>query len=411
MTILNARHLRDYPRLMLVTTWLILGANLIFHQGWISALGQVIAGDFIMFYSTGQIYRLNPSLIYDFETQTGMQQAITAPTVMPGYNPYMNPPFVAPFYSLFTFVSLHEALFLWTLLAILSVFLSVYFLYRLIPANRKAPELSYPQLVILVLSFFPFIEGMQSGQNHWLTLLLMTGIIMCMFKEKWYLAGVLAGFLIYKPQFALGFVIIWLVWRNLKALTAFAVVVVIWIGGFVLANGINLIHVYLQMSQVFMSLPYVPGFPNYLLVTFYGLLTSFFPQNTQAVLSFLSNLLLLVSAIGLAGLAYRQRNFNLSERIPTIVAALIFPLLATPYALLHDLVILIPAYVLWSIYSNTQKFTIISAVIYLGAFFLTLFSALTRIAWNALLVLGLFVILVAWIYRNRIMVLGIGGHT
>lgn len=411
MTILNARRLRDYPRLMLVTTWLILGTNLIFHQGWIGALGQVIAGDFIMFYSTGQIYRLNPGLIYDFETQTGMQQAITAPTVLPGYNPYMNPPFVAPFYSLFTFVSLNGALILWTLLAILSVFLSVYFLYRLIPTDRKVPELSYPQLVILVLSFFPFIEGMQSGQNHWLTLLLMTGIILCMFKEKWYLAGALAGFLIYKPQFALGFVIIWLVWRNLKAVTAFGAVVVIWIGGFVLANGINLIHVYLQMSQVFMSLPYIPGFPNYLLVTIYGLLTSFFPQNTQSVLSFLSNVLLLVSAIGLAGLAYRQRNFSLSERIPTIVAALIFPLLATPYALLHDMVILIPAYVLWSIYSNTQKFTIISVVIYLGVFFLTLFSALTRIAWNALLVLGLFVILVAWIYRNRIMVLGIGGHT
>ena len=408
MPILNAKRLRDYPRLMLLTTWLVLGVNLAFHQGWIGALGQVLAGDFIMFYSTGQIYRLNPNLIYDYDTQTGTQQALTAPTVLPGYNPYMNPPYVAPLYSLFTYISLHWALILWTLLAILSVFLSIYIVYKLVPADRKKAELAYPQLVIVALSFFPFIEGMQSGQNHWLTLLLMSAIIVCMFKEKWYPAGALAGLLIYKPQFALGFVIIWLVWRNFKALAAFAAVAVIWVGGFVLANGFDLFHVYLQMSQIFMRLPYIPGFPNYLLVTFYGLLTSFFPQSSQSVLSLLSNLLLLISAIGLAGLAYRQMNFSLHDRIPTLVAALVFPLLATPYALLHDMVILIPAYVLWSVYSNTRNFTITSAIIYLGAFFITLLSALTGVAWDALLVLGIFVILVTWIYRNRTMVLGTG---
>ena len=76
--------------------------NLLLHQGWIGAFGQVIAGDFIMFYSTGEIYRSNPTLIYDFDTQNQTQQALVAPSVLPGYNPYMNPPFVAPFFSLLT---------------------------------------------------------------------------------------------------------------------------------------------------------------------------------------------------------------------------------------------------------------------------------------------------------------------
>jgi hypothetical protein len=408
MTVLNPKRIRDYPRLMLLTTWLVMSTNLVLHQGWMGALGQVIAGDFIMFFSTGQIYRLNPNLIFDYETQISTQLALTAPTVLPGYNPYMNPPFMAPIYSIFTYISLPWALILWTLLAILSVFLSIYLLYRLIPAERKKPELAYRQLVIVVLSFFPFIEGLQSGQNHWLTLMLMSGILVCMFTNKWLLAGALAGLLIYKPQFALGFVIVWVIWRNLKALAAFMAVAVIWVGGFVLVNGFNLFHIYLQMSQIFMSLPYIPGFPNYLLVTFYGWLTSFFPQNTQSILSLLSNLLFLISAIGLAWLAYRQRKYSLHERTPTLVAALIFPLLATPYALLHDMLILVPAYILWSIYSDTRNLTLISVVIYLGAFFLTLISALTRIAWNSLLVMGLVVILITWIYRNRTPVLGIG---
>ena len=105
-----------------------------------------------------------------------------------------------------------------------------------------------------------------------------------------------------------------------------------------------------------MDLPYIPGFPNYLLVTFYGLLTSFFPHSSQSVLSVLSQSLFIISAIGLGWLAYKLRAGDMYARIPVIVAALILPLIATPYALLHDMVILIPAFVLWAIYSYSNNF-------------------------------------------------------
>jgi hypothetical protein len=401
MSILNAKRIRDYPRLMLFSTWLIMGLNLLFHQGWIGAFGQVIAGDFIMFYSSGSIYRTNPLLIYDYQTQNQTQQALVAPSVLPGYNPYMNPPFVAPFYSLLTFISLHWALLVWTVLAVLSVFLSVNLLLRLVPINEKIPGLSYGQLVIIVLSFFPFIEGLIAGQNHWLTLLLTSGIVFFMFKEKWYLSGMLAGLLIYKPQFVLGFIILWLIWRKFKALIAFVVIAAGWVGLFALINGFDLYRTYLQLSQVFMDLPYIPGFPNYLLVTFYGLLTSFFPHDIQPVISFLSQSLFIISAMGLAWLAYNLRKNDNYGRIPAIVAALILPLIATPYALLHDMVILIPAFVLWAIYSNSRYFIYISAFVYLGAFFLTLVAALTKIAWVSLLTMGLFITLVGWVFSRR----------
>lgn len=400
MSILNSKRLRDYPRLMLCSTWLILGLNLLLHQGWIGAFGQVIGGDFIMFYSTGLIYRSTPSLIFDYDTQIHTQQTLVAPTILPGYNPYMNPPFVAPFYSLWTYISLHSAIIFWTILAILSVFLSAYLLVKLLPSNQKTPGLTYSQLAIIVLSFFPFIEGLQSGQNHWLTLLLVSGVIFSMFRDKWYMSGILAGLLIYKPQFVLGFIIIWFIWGNFKALLSFGLVSLGWVGLFTLVNGFDLFKIYIQLSQVFMDLPYIAGFPNYLLVTFYGLLTSFFPQNTQPVLSILSQSLFIISAVGLAWLAYRLRKYGIVERIPAIVAALIFPLMATPYALLHDLVILIPAYVLWTIYSNSRNFVLISIFTYLGAFFLTFIAALTKIAWLSLLVMGLFISIIIWIFSR-----------
>jgi hypothetical protein len=401
MPLLNAKRVRDYPRLMLGTTWIILALNLLFHQGWIGALGQVIGGDFIMFYSTGLIYRINPDLIYDYATQLNMQQSLVAPTILPGYNPFMNPPFMAPFYALWTFISLHWSIILWTTMAILSVFLSVHWLLKLLPPEHKSTDLSYWQLIIIILSFFPFIEGMQSGQNHWLTLLLVSGIIYSMFREKWYLSGILAGLLIYKPQFVLGFIIIWFIWGSYKALLSFGAVVLCWIGLFVLSNGVGLFNTYIQLSQVFIGLPYIPGFPNYLLVTFYGLLTSFFSQEYQSKLSLLSTLLFIISACVLAWLALKLRKDGMVDRIPAIVTALVLPLLATPYALLHDMVILIPAYVLWAIYSNSNKFLYTSASIYLGVFFLTLLAALTKIAWVSLLVLGLFIVIVSWIFSKR----------
>jgi hypothetical protein len=400
MSIINARRLRDYPRLMLFTTWLILAVNLLLHQGWIGAFGQVIGGDFIMFYSTGMIYRTNPALIYDYDTQIRTQQQLVSPTMLPGYNPYMNPPFMAPVYSLLTFISLNWAITIWTILAVLSAFLSAYWLYKLYSINQKVPVIPYWQLAIIILSFFPFIEGLQSGQNHWLTLLLVSGIIYTMFKEKYYLSGALAGVLIYKPQFALGFVIIWLFWINWKALLSFGLVALGWAGVFLLANGFNLYYVYLQLSQVFMNLPYIPGFPNYLLVTFYGLLTSIFPQNVQPVLSAISQVLFIISALGLAWLAFQFRKSGMVDRIPVIMAALVLPLIATPYALLHDMVILIPAYVLWTIYSNSRYTLYTSIIIYLGAFLLTFIAALTKIAWVSLLVIGLFVLIVVWVFSR-----------
>jgi hypothetical protein len=55
-TWINEKRLRDYPRLMLIATWLIIVLNILFRDGWQGGLGQIIGGDFIMFYSTGRLY-------------------------------------------------------------------------------------------------------------------------------------------------------------------------------------------------------------------------------------------------------------------------------------------------------------------------------------------------------------------
>jgi hypothetical protein len=401
MSFLNNRRVRDYPRLMLISVWLILGINLLFHQGWIGAFGKVIGVDFIVFYATGEIYRSDPALIYDYSTQDAIQKSIVSPSIIPANNAYLNPPFVAPLFALLTFVSLPVAFSVWTMLSISSCFITCYGLNKLIPINLIESGLTYKQLVIITLSFFPFIEGLLAGQNHWLSLLLTTGILITMLKERWYLSGMMAGLLLYKPQFIIGFLILWLIWRNYKALLSFAIVSISWVGIFVLINGLGLFQTYNQLSQAYMFLPYIEGWPNYLLTTFYGLLTSIFPIDQQPAIYFVTQIMFIACGLCLAWFAFKLRKHPIEERTPVIVAALLFPILATPYVLLHDLVILIPGFIVWARYSSSRHLLYSAILVYLGTFVLTMIGAITKFAWLPLLIIYLVIVMIMWIYSNR----------
>jgi hypothetical protein len=401
MSWINTRRLRDYPRLMLLATWTILLFNLLLHQGWLGGVGQIIGGDFIMFYATGLMYRTEPARIYDYEEQFRVQQALIEPTVMPGLNPYMNPPYVAMAYSLLPNLPLAWALLAWSLLTILCAVLAVRWLIPLAPRRLQGIGLDTNRLTILVLSFFPFIEGLQAGQNHGLTLMLVTGMVIGTLKERWLLAGVCAGLLLYKPQFILGFLIIWLVWRQFKTLATVASIAALWGGSYLLLHGWAAYHTYNELSQVFLLLPYIKGFPAYLLVTFYGLLTTLLPQSVQPILYRLDQLLIVLLSLGLAWVAYRLRRHPPAQRIPALALALLLPLIAFPYALLHDMLILIPGFILWAGYAPSRGLLYAAILVYLGAFFLTPLAALSKVGLMAGLTLGLLIALFAWLYKNR----------
>jgi len=401
MNIINSRRLRDYPRLMFITTWTILALNIILRNGWLGGLGQIIGSDFITLYGAGLSYLRNFSHLYDLKTQATFQQVLILPTELPGVNPYISPPYVAAFYSLFTHLPLPRSLILWTVLMLIFTMVAVHFLVKLLPKSLKS-NLGYWQVLIIILSFFPFVEGLQVGQNHAISLLLMTFIVICMLSEKWVLAGSMAGLLIYKPQLVLGLLIIWLIWRKYKALAAFAFVAIAWAGSILVLNGSSLYLSYLGVSQDLPLLPFLPGFPGYLLLTFFGLLSTIFPIESLPIIRLLSTFFSGVFIFGLAWLAFTYRKKSILSRTPVIVLAILFPLVATPYALLHDLVILIPGIVLWARYSSSRYLLYALIVIYLGGFILPLLAALSKIALVSILTIGLVIAIFLWMYiRNK----------
>lgn len=398
---INQKRLINYPRLMLITVWLILALNILFRDGWLGGFGQMIGGDFVVLYSAGLLYRENPSSLYDYNLQALSQQALISPTTLPGLNPFISPPYVAYAYSLLTFIPLPWAFILWTIAMIASALLSSYLLVKIVPDEIKIKGLSWAYLSIVILSFFPFIESLQAGQNSGLTLLLLSCALYCWVKEKYFLAGIFAGLMIYKPQFILGILILWVIWKNIKSLVGFAIVALSWVGSFYLLNGFEQYRAYLELTPTLLNLPYFEGFPAYILVTLYGFLSTIFPQSAQSYTYGLSQIVLFGSMIALALYAIRIRHEPFIEKTPVVVVALILPLLATPYALLHDLVILIPALVILARYHASRGLLYMAIITYFGTFFLTFFSAFSHVALNALLVVVLTVLIIFWLSKTQ----------
>ena len=190
----------------------------------------------------------------------------------------------------------------------------------------------------------------------------------------------MAGLTIYKPQFAIGFLIIWFVWGKYKALAGYAITSMIWVGWFVGTNGFSLFKTYLSIIPLLTKLPYLEGFGGYLEVTTYGLLITLLPPQAWSGIIFFTQTLAVLLSLGLAWVAFQQRHHPMNQRQSSLILAIIFPLIIAPHTLLHDLVILIPAMVLWADQAPSSRLLYACIAIYLGAFILPLLTHFTGIA-------------------------------
>jgi len=179
-----------------------------------------------------------------------------------GWEYISSPPYVAAVYSLFTLLPYSWAFFVWTIVSLMLIIIAVYWINKyLIREELLRAGLTHRQLLIVVLSFFPVVFGLNLGQNHALTFFLLTGIVIFSLTERWYLAGVFAGLLAYKPQFVIGFLILWVVWRQYKALAAFLLVVALWLLPVIVHYGFEPFLAYLNALPSLILLPYgVEGF-------------------------------------------------------------------------------------------------------------------------------------------------------
>ncbi|MBC7227913.1 MAG: DUF2029 domain-containing protein [Thermoflexales bacterium] len=368
---LNSRRLRDYPVLALIGAGGALLVNILTRHGWVGGLtGQLMFGDFISYYAGGLIYRTNRFHLYDPAVQEQVQRALVWPSQPPGFAPYISPPYVAAAWSLITTLPPTPALILWMVFSLAGFIAALYLLDRwVVPPALKTAGLTPSRLGLAVASSYCFLTGLQSGQNHTLTMLLASGVTAAWLGKRWFLAGLFAGALIYKPHLVSGFLILWLVRRNWRALLSFTAVAGVWTGLSFWTDGLPLYREYIALSGALLRLPLVKGdFPVAAMVTPYALLASLIPPGGISIVTRIYLLLVGLTALGLSWVAIRWRHHEQMM----LVSALLYPICMMPHALIYDLLMVVPALVLMARNGWENRVLRLTVGCWLGSFLLPL---------------------------------------
>ena len=407
---LNSKRLRDYPRLFMIASWAILILNIVLRHGWIGGVtGIMIGGDFISNYSGGYLYHTDIDHLYDPTAQEANQIALIAPSQSQGFAPFISPPHVALAASWMAPIPLSYAFMGWEILNLLCVLASVYLLMKyIVPDGLSISGLSSFQLLIIILSSFAFVVGFLAGQSHGITLLLFTGILLAMLKEKWALAGLLGSVLTYKPQFVLGFLILWLVWGRIRALLSFGILTLLWQIPVILNHGISPYLDYLKFTRMLLYLPYAKeSFPISIMATPYALFTTILPYDFAKIVQSFLLVSGMVITISLVFVTWRSRSLPITQRRLALVLAVLFPLLIAPHTLIYDLLILIPGFFLLAYEREiSRSLKILVVLIYLGVLFLPLIGFAIKVALPGLIPIALLIYLVKAYFRTNMVAAG-----
>ncbi len=205
--------------------------------------------DFTIFYTGALLVRSgHAASLYDLATQFRTQQLFTNVPIRLGPLPFNHPPFEALFFVPFTFLGYWPAYLTWTLLNLIMLAASAFVL------KTKVPQFSVVPAEILAIggvAFFPAAMAMIQGQDVIALLVLFVLAIVMLDRGNDEMAGVLLGFGLFRPQFAVPVVVI-LAFRRWRILLGFAPVaallglVTVWLMGW---NGpINYVRFVLRLE-------------------------------------------------------------------------------------------------------------------------------------------------------------------
>ena len=157
-----------------------------------------LGGDFPAFYTSGRIVRTSGfNELYDIDQQIKQQKDLFPD--QKSYLPFAYPPFVALAYAPVSLLSYRIAYLLNLFVSIGAFFIAFVCLK---PVIHGLDEFFLP-VFTLSMTFYPFLKSNLCGQNTALTFMLIALIWRFTIENRQYLAGIFIGLLLYKPQFAI----------------------------------------------------------------------------------------------------------------------------------------------------------------------------------------------------------------
>ena len=280
--------------------------------------------------------------VFDIPSQYALQKEIN-PQIPEGYGlVYANPPYHALIFSVFAFLPYPAAFILWSLLSLGFLVWGAWLISKfLLPQAIKSAGVGFSETIALIFLFFPTILGLITGQTHNLNFFLLLLVLTFALKKQDCRSGIAAGFLILKPQFALGFAILWLVTKNWRALLGFLGVSLLLSVAVLLTAGIQPFFSFLNAIDSPMTLTYA-DFHYQDETTLFSLLYAVFKMDYPLASRLF---ILMVPIIYVSSLIWIRRaahHMNEKKIITTLVLAALFPFMLSPHALVYSLVLLLP---------------------------------------------------------------------
>ena len=336
--------------------WLAWLISVLLGSGYIDLAGQPVGTDYLQFYAAGRTLADGESAhLYDVEFQAQLERSIIGPDLK-SYHAFITPPFFAWIFVPLAALPYGISFAIWSLLGVGLLGASVYLL------NPQHPGRAF----IWALTWFPVFASVSFGQNALLSLFLLTSVYALWRRERRFLAGMVLGLLLYKPQLTLGVGVLWLFrWREDWPALAGLVVSGLGLAGLSFGFLPEASQRYVAfVREVLPDLPTWQDFPIWHLHTvrgFWRMLIS--SQRIADVLTFVST-----GAGGVAFWRLTERR-SLSKSLG-YAAAICFTIWITPHAMIYDwAVLLIPALIFWNSLSSWRtRLLSLYALVWVSAF-------------------------------------------
>ena len=310
---LTTKRVKNYCLILIGVNTLMIALSFA-RAGSVGLSGAPFGGDFVEFYNAGRILNhYGPNRLYDFNLQQDLTQEL-----LPGFSiPYVTPPYVAILFSPLALLPFSVAFLIW-------IFISVALYAGAVSLIARLELLPRDMTLLICLAFPPFLMlAVAGGQISAIGCLIFALWIYLMKREQSFLAGLVLGFILYKPTLAVFVVPTLLVGRQFRMLFGFGAVSVVLVGLAILMLGPRGAIQYVTILREFSALVGQGLTPASMHVDLAAMVRQILHVDVRYV-------------IMLLGLPFVYLNRNNPER------AILPTMLFNAYAPTYDLILLVP---------------------------------------------------------------------
>ena len=317
----TADRIRAYSVILISLVTIFVGIGFTRLDSWVDDSGKPIGTDFTNTYAAGILAQEGlAASAYDPVVHHAVEKAMFDRSDIPLFT-WNYPPFFFAIAALVAFLPYGWALMAWVAASLLTYLLTM----RAI--------LPRPETLLLALAFPASFVNIGHGQNGFLTAALIGGALHLLPRRPW-LAGVLIGLLVYKPHFGLMIPLCLMADRRWITFISAGCCVIVLSALSVAVMGVDIWKAFLQSTDVTQKLVFESGATGW--EKFQSIFSAIRAWHGSLLLAYSAQAILtLTLAISLSWLWTRNVAYELKASALATAS-----LLATPYALDYDMVLL-----------------------------------------------------------------------